>query len=189
MKSEEIEALELEALYDEKRDKLNARLPIWSLLLTMFTAIGYASVQAGSVAYLAALYPLLAATIARFAGQSERILDRVKQRIYAIETASGYAGYEHDNKAHSTANNKDSGGHIKALRDFILLTDCITVVAVLARLLTMQIAVTVKVLAILVATIGAILVMLVTWRWLKDQPAHASLPIVSRGQEQEEARV
>ena len=168
MKSEDIEAQELQALYDEKRDKLNARLPVWSLLLTLFGAVGYASVQAGLSGYLGILYPPLAATIARFTGHSERVLDRVKRRIHAIEEASGYHGYEHENAARTA---KGSGGHVKALRDFILLTDALDTVITALRLIEAQMTL----LAVLLI-FGELVVMAATWRWLDDQPAHQEQP-------------
>jgi hypothetical protein len=172
MKAEEIEVQELAALYDEKRDKLNARLAVWSLLLTLFGAVGYASVQPGLSGYLGVLYPLLAATIARFAGHSERILDRVKQRIYRIEQDADYCGYEHENAEQP---HKGSGGHLKALRDFILLTDAVAIVVIVVRFLLEAVQLPqearIGVAAFMVLPLGA--VMLVTWHTLLDHPAHS----------------
>jgi hypothetical protein len=91
---EEIEACELQALYDEKHDKLNQRLPVWSLLVGLFSLFGYAGIQPGVAGYMVLLYPLLATCLARMAGHSERILDRIKRRIYQIEEQAGYQGYD-----------------------------------------------------------------------------------------------
>lgn len=115
--------LEYEALQAEKRDKMNSRLQIWSLFFGLVGAAGFASVQAGSLGSLVALYPLLAACLARYSGHSERVLDQVKRRISAIEIANGYSGYEQENKA--LASVRRSGGHVKALRDALLLTEIV----------------------------------------------------------------
>ena len=68
MKPEEFEKLELEKLYGELRDKMNTRLPTWSLLITLFGAFSYASVQQGMAGYIVLCYPLLAYCVARFVG-------------------------------------------------------------------------------------------------------------------------
>lgn len=163
MKAEEIETCELEALYSEKRDKLNARLPVWSLLIGLFSLFGYAGIQPGIAGYVVLLYPLLASCVARFAGHSERILDRIKRCIYQIEERSGYHGYEHTNAGQP----QGSGGHVKALRDAILLTDLVAIVAIVVRLFLDHIpALALFVVPVEAAAIAA------TCVWLLDEPAH-----------------
>jgi hypothetical protein len=165
VKTEEMEAKELEALYDEKRDKLNARLPLWSLLITLFGAFSYVGTQTGMAGYIIVFYPLLAGCVARFAGSSERILDRVKRRIYKIEKASDYAGYEHDNANGSTGG---SGSHIKALRDFAILTDVIAVIAIGGRMVIDRMPPALITLAVLLEVAAIV----ATCVWLHDRPAH-----------------
>jgi hypothetical protein len=165
MQRAEIEAKELEALYCEKRDKLNARLAIWSLLLTLFGAFSYAGTQSGVAGYVIVCYPLLAGCIARFARHSERVLDRVKRHIYQIEKASGYVGYEHQNVSGST---NGSGAHIKALRDFAILTDAIAIIAIDVRLIIID---RLPALALLATVLGVVAIV-ATCVWMHDKPAH-----------------
>ncbi len=163
MNADEIETRELEALYDEKRDKLSSRLPVWSLLIGLFSLFGYAGIQPGIAGYVVVLYPLLSACVARFAGHNERILDRVKRRIYQIEERAGYHGYEHDNASHGSG----SGGHSKALRDVIILTDLVALTALVARLLLDHVpALVLPLLLVEIAALAAACV------WLYDQPSH-----------------
>ena len=168
VKREEIEAKELEALYDEKRDKLNARLSIWSLLITIFGAFSYAGAQPGITGYVVAFYPLLSGCVARFAGHSEQVLDRVKRRIYKIEEASCYAGYEHDN-ANESSSASGSGTHLKALRDFVLITDSMAIIDMVAQIFIDSLSVLI-VLAILVEVVAVV----ATCVWMHDKPAHGS---------------
>lgn len=168
MKREEAEARELEALYDEKRDKLNARLPLWSLLVGLFSAFGYAGTQPGIAGYLIICYPLLAACVARFAGHNERVLIKVKRRIYAIEEASDYEGYEHENERNSTGG---SGAHLKAFRDFTLLTDGISLIALVIRLFVDHLPA-----LIILALLVEAAVLAFTWRWVRDEPTHQQSP-------------
>lgn len=164
MNRDEIESKELEALYREKCDKLNSRLSVWSLLITVFGAFSYAGVQTGIAGYVIVFYPLLAGCVARYAGSSERVLDRIKRRIYQIEEKSGYEGYEHNN-AHISQNG--SGTHIKALRDFVILTDVIALIAIATRLIIDHM-VLLAVLAIALETVALV----VTCIWMHDKPAH-----------------
>src|SRR5258708_5695547 len=120
MTSERLAELEYEALQQEKRDKLNARLQVWSLLVGLVGASGVASVQNGAIAYVVLLYPLLAACVARYAGHSESVLNQVKAYLLQVEKRAGYEGYEHFNK---TSGRRGAGSHMMALRDAILLTD------------------------------------------------------------------
>jgi hypothetical protein len=164
VKQDEIESKELEALYKEKCDKLNSRLSVWSVLITIFGAFSYAGTQTGIAGYLIIFYPLLAGCVARFAGSSERVLDRVKRRIYQIEETSGYEGYEHNN---ATTSQNGSGAHIKALRDFVLLTDGIAIIALSVRLVIDHMALLAIPAIVLEAT-----AIVATCIWMHDKPAH-----------------
>ncbi len=84
MASEKLAELEYESLQQEKRDKLNARLQVWSLLVALVGAAGVASVQSGTLAYVVLLYPLLAACVARYAGHSESVLNQVKAYLLEV---------------------------------------------------------------------------------------------------------
>lgn len=128
MTPEKLAELEYESLQQEKRDKLNARLQIWSLLVALVGASGFASVQGGTLAYVVALYPLLAACVARYAGHSESVLDQVKAYLLEVEQRTGYSGYERYNK---TSKRKTRGNHARALRDTIVLTDSMAILVVL----------------------------------------------------------
>jgi hypothetical protein len=133
MELTELGKLEYEALQQEKRDKLNARLQIWSLLLALISGFGIASVQDGAISYVVALYPLLAFCVVQYTAHSEAVLDQVKAYLLAVEQQLHYQGYEHFNKQHKLVKSV-SGGHKKALRDAIMLTDALAVGAVLIRL-------------------------------------------------------
>ncbi len=133
MDANELNNLEYGALQQEKRDKLNARLQIWSLLLALISGFGIASLQTGAISYVVALYPLLALCVARYVAHSEAVLDQVKAYLLERERAANYQGYEHYNKLHKLTNSV-SGGHKKALRDAILLTDVLATGAAVIRL-------------------------------------------------------
>lgn len=157
---EKLAEMEYEALQQEKRDKLNSRLQVWSLLVGLVGASGVASVQSGAVAYVVLLYPLVAACVARYAGHSESVLNQVKAYLTELEKRAGYSGYEHFNKA---TKRKNVGGHMRALRDAILLTDVLAVVAVVLRAFTDGL----YTLAVLVL-LAALVVLVMTCKWLNS---------------------
>ncbi|MBO0783440.1 MAG: hypothetical protein J2P37_31905, partial [Ktedonobacteraceae bacterium] len=98
MTTKELAGLEYEALQAEKRDRMTARLQVWSLLLGLVGAFGLASLQAGTTSYLVALYPLLAACLARYTRHSEAVLHKVKDYLLSVEQQASYSGYEHFNR-------------------------------------------------------------------------------------------
>lgn len=158
---EQLAELEYEALQQEKRDKLNSRLQVWSLLIGLVGAFGVvASIQPGAVIYAVALYPLLAACVARYTGHLESVLDQVKVYLLEVEKRAGYSGYEHFNK-NKTSGHHESGGHMRALRDAILLTDGLAVAVVAWRLMLDG-----WYLAASLFVLVAALVVWVTCRWL-----------------------
>ena len=77
--------LEYEALQAEKRDKMNARWQVWSILVGLVGAFGLVSLQAGITGYVVMLYPLIAACLARFSAHSESILDQIKAYLLDFE--------------------------------------------------------------------------------------------------------
>jgi len=160
MTPERLAELEFEALQQEKRDKLNARLQVWSLLVGLVGASGVASVQSGAVAYVVLLYPLVAACVARYAGHSESVLNQVKAYILQLEKQAGYVGYEQFNRSNGR---KTVGGHMIALRDAILLTDVLAVLAVVLRMFSDGL----YILAALVLVV-ALVVLVMTCRWLNS---------------------
>lgn len=152
--------LEFEALQQEKRDKLNSRLQVWSLLVGLVGASGVASVQSGSIAYVVLLYPLLAACVARYAGHSECVLNQVKAYLLQLEQKAGYSGYEQFNKL---SKRKTVGDHMRALRDAVLITDVLAVLAVVVRMFSDGL----YMLAVLVV-LAALAVIMVTCKWLNS---------------------
>jgi hypothetical protein len=129
---EKLAEMDYEAAQAEKRDKLNSRLQVWSLLVGLIGAFGLASIQSGLIPYVVALFPLLAACLARYVGHSEKVLDQVKAYLYAREEETGIAGYEHWNKARKRAG---AGGHLRAFRDVVVLIDLLATASVAFRLI------------------------------------------------------
>lgn len=131
MSPEKLTELDYEAVEAEKRDRLNARLQVWSLLIALVGGFGLASLQSGNVSYVITLFPLLAACIARYAGHSETVLDQIKTYLHQVEQLSGFTGYESYN--HS-CKRRSSGSHKKALRDALVIMESLATVVVVTRL-------------------------------------------------------
>lgn len=123
--------IEYEALQAEKRDKMNARWQVWSILVGLIGAFGLVSLQNGATGYVVVLYPIIAACLTRFSTHSESVLDQVKAYLLAFEKKQGYQGYEHYNRAQCR---RSSGGHNKALREAILCTDILAVIVLTVHL-------------------------------------------------------
>lgn len=158
---EKLAEMDYEAAQAEKRDKLNSRLQVWSLLVGLIGAFGLASVQSGFVAYVVALFPFLAACLARYVSHSEGVLDQVKAYLYMKETEAGYCGYEHWN---ATRKRVRSGGHMRAFRDVVVLVDLLAVIAVVVRLVAER-----WFLLALMVTLSEAVVIVFTCRWLRER--------------------
>jgi hypothetical protein len=160
--TEDLAKLEYEALRTEERDRMNGRLQIWGIFLSLVGAFGFISTQAGTVAYVATLFPFLACCLARHVRHSEDALRLIRKYLYQMEQATGYEGYEHFTR---TAPRSTHGGYLDALRDALLITQLLALAVVVLRLLSDQIT-----WWIIVPVIGLEMVALVfTWRWLKKE--------------------
>ena len=157
---ENIAELEFEALESEKRDRMNSRLQVWGLLISLSGGLALAGLQSGTTGYAVALFPLLAACLARFTGHSEGILDKIKKYLLKIENDNHYSGYESFNAANKA---KSSGGHKKALRDAILCIDLLATIALGAHLFADHLIAFIA-FALILETVAAIQ----TCRYLKD---------------------
>lgn len=160
MDKAELERMEFDALQSEKRDKMNARLQIWSLFFGLVSAFGLVSIQTNAISYLVALYPILALCLARHAGHSESVLDQIKDYLQQVEKSSGYDGYERYNRLNTR---RSVGGHKKALRDALLLTELLATVTAAIRLIINQLLP----IAVLI-TIVEIVAVLLTSRFLRE---------------------
>ena len=125
--------MEYEALQAEKRDKMNARWQVWSILVGLTGAFGLASLQTGATGYVIALYPVIVACLARFSAHSESVLDQIKRYLLEVENRQSHEGYEHFNRSQCR---KSSGSHRKALRDAIYCTDLLASVVLIAHVYT-----------------------------------------------------
>lgn len=164
----DLASLEYSALQQEKRDRMNARLSIWSLVFTLVSGFGLASLQGGTVGDLVGLYPPLSACLARYAGHSEAVLDQIKRYLFDLEEAQGYGGYEHYNAEHPLRF-AASGGHKYALRLVLLVTEAGATLAFSVRLVA-QGWYGLAALAVLLES-GALLA---TWRFLREGHAARS---------------
>lgn len=159
MDAKKLAELEYEACQAEKRDRMNARLQVWSLLIGLIGAFGLASIQSGAIGYVVVLYPLVAACVARFAGHSENVLNQVKVYLLEVERRSEYSGYESFNKVSGRGG---VGNHMRALRDAIMLTDILAGLALTLRLVgDNQVLLIPEVVGVM------IVVLILTGRWLR----------------------
>jgi len=132
MEQNDLQTENYKAVQDEKRDRINARLQIWQLVVALVSGFGLASLQAGNISYVVALYPLLACCVARYAGHSELVLDQIKAFLLEAEEKDDVLGYERFNLYHPFKS--ASGGHKKALRDALVLTEALATLVVIVRL-------------------------------------------------------
>lgn len=135
MIQDELALKEYESLQAEKRDRMQGRLQVWSLLMALIGAFGLASVQSGPIGLVIGLYPLLAACIARYSGHNEVVIEKIKGYLLKFEEMHGYSGYEHYNQQVRHAR---SGHHVRALRDALLITSALATLVIMLHLLIDQ---------------------------------------------------
>lgn len=159
--AQELARKEYEALQAEKLARINARLAIWSIFLTLVGAFGFAGVQSSDINVLVALYPVLVSCLARHAGHNEAVLTQVKHYLFRIERLRGYVGYEHFNRRERSFAH---GSHLKALRDAFVLTEVLAVGLLIWRLIDHS-----WYWAIAVVLVIELLAMVMTVLWLRDR--------------------
>lgn len=108
-----------ESALSEKRDKLNNRAVIWSLVFGFAGAAGFVSAQSGQVSYFVIVIPHLLSRVAAKASHDEKGVNQLKGWLKDSNKALGYTGYEEYND--KNAHGRVSGGQNRALRDTILL--------------------------------------------------------------------
>lgn len=157
---QQLEILEYEALRAEERDRMNGRLQIWVIYLSLVSAFGVVSVQAGLVAYVVGLFPFLASCLARHVRHSEDALKQVRKYLHELEKRLEYQGYECFSRSLVRPSH---GGYLDALRDALLITQLLALVVVAIHLTSDHIAL------FLIVPIVALAAspMYFTWRWLR----------------------
>ncbi len=118
--------------------------------------------------YALAIGPLMLVGIARYVRGGEASLRIVRAYLREFEIRYGYQGYEvfYDSLDHS----KRKGGAVKAVRDILLLCQCLMFVMVSVRLWEDRVSLATGVaIAVITAAITGVSMWL-TWRWMKTPP-------------------
>lgn len=157
---EELAKLEYEALKAEDRDRVNARLQVWTifiLLVSVFTGI---SIQQNSVAYVVIILPLLIGCLVLHVRHSEDALRQVRKYLYQMEQRYSYEGYEHYSRC---ILRKTHGGYLEALKYAFQITDTLAIGVVAFHLFSDH----VTWLAIIPLALVEMGVLYLTEKWLK----------------------
>jgi hypothetical protein len=148
---------EYDALRAEERDRMSARLTIWTIYLSFTGAFSLAVVQTGVAAYLLAIYPALLAGLALHIRHSEEVLKSIRKYLFQLEKQLKYSGYEHYTRSTYRISH---GGYIDALKLAFVLSQLLATVFVGARLLSDHLA------FLCPALIVEIVAIVLTWSWL-----------------------
>jgi len=81
---DDLAMLEYEALRTEERDRINARLQIWAIFVSLSSIFGVVSLQSGMIAYVVALFPLLCLCLAFHVGHSEEVLRQIRKYLHSV---------------------------------------------------------------------------------------------------------
>jgi hypothetical protein len=162
VQTDELAVLEYEALRTEERDRINARLQIWAIFVSLTSIFGVVSLQSGVIAYVIALFPLLCLCLAFHVKHSEEVLHQIRKYLYDVELRHDYQGYEHFIRKHQRSTH---GSYLNALRYAFSATQCLAIVILIARLWLDRIPVVALAIAIVVLINGYL--SFLTWRWLR----------------------
>lgn len=159
---EDLAKLEYEALRTEERDRINGRLQVWGIFVSLTSAFGVVSLQSGLIAYIVALFPLLCLCLAFHVRHSEDVLHQIRKYLYAVEKHYAHKGYEHFVREQTRSTH---GGYLDALRSAFLATQCLAMAVLVVRFLLDHlpfVAVAIVVALLINGTLSYL-----TWRWLK----------------------
>jgi hypothetical protein len=108
----ELAIAEYNGLRTEERDRINARLQIWGIFVSLVSIFGVVSLQSDLIAYIVALFPPLCLCLAYHVRHSEDVLYLMRKYLYAFEKHYKYRGYEHFGREQIRATH---GGYLTAL--------------------------------------------------------------------------
>lgn len=148
---------EYDALRAEERDRMNARLAVWTVFFSLTGAFSLAVVQNGIAAYLLALYPALVACLALHTRHSEEVLKSIRKYLFQLERQCSYSGYEHFTRSTYRVAH---GGYIDALKLAFVLSQFLSTAFVAARLVNDHLT------PLCAALIIEAVIIALTWRWL-----------------------
>jgi hypothetical protein len=161
MEINDLAMLEYEALRTEERDRINARLQIWAIFVSLSSIFGVVSLQNGIIAYVVALFPLLCLCLAFHVRHSEEVLRQIRKYLYSVEERYRHKGYEHFVREQVRAAH---GSYLTALRYAFIATQCLAIVVLVVRLWLDHISFVAVAIVVVVLINGYVLYM--TWRWL-----------------------
>lgn len=161
MEIDDLAMLEYEALRTEERDRINARLQVWAIFVSLSSIFGVVSLQSGIIAYVVALFPLLCLGLAFHVRHSEEVLHQIRKYLYSVEKHYKYEGYEHFVREQPRAAH---GSYLTALRYAFIATQCLAIAVFVVRLLLDHIPFVAVVIVVIMLMNGYVLYM--TWRWL-----------------------
>lgn len=121
---------EYDRLATEERDRMNARLQIWALFLSLVGAFGFITLQRGEDAYAVLVMPYLLLCLAQFVRHNESALKQIRKYLRKIAEDSQYQGYEHWVK---TLPYVAQGSYMDALRNAFLLATVAAMVSYAAH--------------------------------------------------------
>lgn len=147
MQENELPGLEYAALRSEERDRINARLTIWTIFLSLVGVFGFASLQNSEAVYLLAVFPGLVACLAAHTRHSEDVLRSIRKYLYQLEQECDYKGYEHFTR---TTPRPTHGGYLDALRAAFVLSQALATGLLLYHLVTDHVALVIIVLVFVV---------------------------------------
>jgi hypothetical protein len=161
MEIDDLAMLEYEALRTEERDRINARLQVWAIFVSLSSIFGVVSLQGGMIGYVVALFPLLCLCLAFHVRHSEEVLRQIRKYLYSVEKRYTYEGYEHFVREQPRATH---GSYLSALRYAFIATQCLAIAVLVARLMLDRIPFVAVAIVIMMLLNGYVLYM--TWRWL-----------------------
>jgi hypothetical protein len=148
----------------EERDRINARLQIWTIFVSLTSIFGVVSLQSGISAYVVAIFPLLCLCLAFHVRHSEDVLHQIRTYLYAVEKRHDYKGYEHFTREQTRATH---GSYLAALRYALIAAQCLAIAVLIARLLLDHMPFVAIAIIVVILIDGYLLGL--TWRWLSKE--------------------
>lgn len=122
--SEEIERIDREHARMYERDRVNERVQIWALFLTLTTVFGFIGSQNGEEAIIVGAFPFLVSCLARFVHDHQLGTDMNREYLFQQEEdAQCSSGAEHFfRNFRKKLRGKAFGGNKKALKEAFVVT-------------------------------------------------------------------
>jgi hypothetical protein len=159
---DDIAKIDREFLRNQELARINERLQVWVVFISLSSGFGYIAAQNSKLVYLGVLYLLLVAYLAMHVRHGQNVLREIRKYLYQQEQDAKYAGYEHFIRSNIRTFH---GGYRHALRGAFVTMQVLASGVVIAHMISVYVFVP----FIVIVCTASMAVIAFTWKQLSSR--------------------